>query len=216
MKHTTRTCRLYHGPGAFEAALEAVRSTGRLLHEPLGAKGLTADEARFLVDLMQSPPLGDQLGVLVAGPLDHAAPKSTDVLLKTIEEPPPYIIPILWATDLGGVSATIRSRCLPIWAPLDPHSSVVDEEIEGLARDLLQAVLAGHYWQVPIVVGKVKATTKQRSREPELVAEVLDAMSSMLDNPKVFSLWESVRALACWRNPTPLELIAAFMPDEVG
>ena len=60
----------------------------------------------------------------------------------------------------------------------------------------------------------MKATPKLRSREPELVAEVVEAMSVMMDNPKVFALWERVRELASWRNPTQIEVIAAFLAEE--
>ena len=186
---------------------------GRLLHEPFGDTGLKVAEAREFVALLQCPPVGDDFGVVVAGPLDHAAPKSTDVLLKSIEEPPVYVSPLLWATDLGGVAATIRSRCLAVWCPnatLEPG----DEEVEGAARELLSAVLADKLWLVPQIVAKVRSTPKQRGREPELVAEAVEAMTLMSENPKVQALWERVRRLAAWRDPTQIEVVAAFLPED--
>lgn len=209
---STSSCRLFHGPGAKQAALDEAGRLGRLLHEPFGDEGLKVAEAREFVRLMQSPPIGEDSGVVLAGPMDHAAPKSADVLLKSIEEPPPYVQPVLWATDLGGVALTIQSRCLPTWCPLVGLGEPGDEEVETVARELLNAVLAEHYWQVPTLVAKVKSTDKRRGREPELVAEVVEAMSVMLDNPKVRSLWEQVRELAAWRNPTSVEVVAAFLP----
>ena len=206
------SCHLYHGPGARQAAIDEGNRIGRLVHEPFGDEGLKVDEAREFVSLMQCPPVGEDFGVVIAGPMDHAALKSSDVILKSIEEPPPYVHPVLWATDLGGVAATIRSRCLPIWCPavgLEPG----DDEVEEVARELLNEVLAEHYWQVPLLVAKVKGIPdKKRGREPELVAEVVEAMSVMLDNPKVRDLWEQVREVAAWRNPTQIEVIAAFLP----
>lgn len=207
---TSLSCRLYHGPGARQAALTEASRLGRLLHEPFGDEGLKVEEAREFVLLMQCPPVGEDCGVVIAGPLDHAAPKSSDVLLKSVEEPPPYVHPLLWATDLGGVSATIRSRCLPVWCPVGPHQ-VGDDELEGTARELLNAVLAGRLDQVPVLVAKVKSTPKQRGRETELVAEVVEAMTVMLDNPKVLALWDRVRELATWRNPTQVEVMSAFL-----
>jgi len=186
------------------------------MHEPFGDEGLKVDEAREFVLLMQCPPVGEDLGVVIAGPLDHAAPKSTDVLLKSIEEPPPYVFPLLWATDLGGVAATIQSRCLPIWCPATASTWVepTDEVVEEVARTLVTEVMAGRLWQVPTLVAKVKASGKQRSREPELVAEAVDALSGMLGDPKARALWERIRELATWRNPTQIEVIAAFLPTE--
>lgn len=211
----TRSCRLFHGPGARLAALNEATRLGRLLHEPFGDEGLKVDDAREFVSLLQCAPVGEDLGVVIAGPLDHAAPKSSDVLLKTIEEPPPYVYPLLWATDLGGVSATVRSRCLAIWCPNADTSTPGDELVEGTARELLNAVLAGKYGLVPGLVAKVKSTTKLRGREAELVAEVVEAMTTMLEDPKVLTLWSRVRHLATWQNPTQLEVMAAFLPGAV-
>lgn len=209
------SCRLFHGPGAKQAALDAAEHLGRLLHEPFGDEGLKVDEAREFVSLLQAAPVGDELGVVIAGPLDHAAPKSTDALLKSVEEPPDCVYPLLWATDLGGVSLTIQSRCLPVWCPNAPpvDGDEQDELVETTARELLQAVLDDKLWLVPTLVGKVKGTPKHRGREAELVAEVVDAMSVMMSKPKVRALWSRVRVLATWPNPTPLEVMAAFLPE---
>lgn len=210
------SCRLYHGPGAHTAVLEEAGHIGRLLHEPFGDEGLKVDEAREFILLLQCPPVGEDLGVVIAGPLDHAAPKSSDVLLKSIEEPPPYVFPLLWATDLGGVAATIQSRCLPIWCPATRSTLAEppDEAVEEVARTLVAEVLAGKLWQVPGLVAKVKAVDKMRSREPELVAEVVEALAGMLEDPRARALWEHIRELAAWRNPTQIEVITAFLPTE--
>lgn len=211
----TRSCRLFHGPGARLAAINEAYRLGRLLHEPFGDEGLTVDEAREFVSLLQHAPVGDDFGVVIAGPLDHAAPKSADALLKSIEEPPRYVYPLLWATDLGGVSATIRSRCLAVWCPNADTTLPGDEVVEGTARELLSAALTGNYGLVPGLVARVKSTPKLRGREAELVAEVVEAMTLALDDPKVLSLWVRVRRVATWSNPTQLEVLAAFLPDGV-
>lgn len=203
------SCLLFHGPGARQKALDHAHQYGRLLHEPFGDEGLAVGDAREFVALLQSPPVGDDLGAVVAGPLDHAAPKSTDVLLKTIEEPFPYVLPVLWALDLGGVAATIQSRCLPIWSPAT-GTEVVNEVVEDTARELVGAILAGQLWQVPGLVSKVKSTEKQRGREVELVGEVVEALFAQHHDPRVILLWDRVRELASWRNPTQVELLAAF------
>lgn len=197
---------IYHGPGARQFALDEAGRLGRLLHPPFGDKGLKVDEARKAVELLQSVPIGEDLGVVVIGPLDKAPPKSADVLLKIVEEFTEYVRPVLWADDLGGVRPTIQSRCLDVWCPATGFEPV-DEELQGLARQLLTASLQGRYYEVPTLVSQIK------DRRVEALGVVAEAMSAMTDDPKVLPLWERVRATAQWRNPTPMELISTFLPE---
>ena len=211
------SCPIFHGPGARQAALDEANRQGRLLCPPFGEEkvmGLTVDEARDFVSLLQSPPIGEQVGVVIAGPMDKASPKASDTLLKTIESFNPYVLPILWATDLGGVRGTIRSRCMGTWCPATGFEPV-DEELEDTARDLLNASLRGNYWQVPLLVAKAGPNKKAKlpARYGELLTETIDMMVSMLAaDQRVLPLWERVREVARWRNPTPMEVISAFLP----
>ena len=209
------SCLLVHGPGARQHALDEAGRIGLLLHEPFGDTGLKVDEAREFVSLLQAPPLGNDIGVVIAGPMDNTKGlKSADALLKSIEQPNEYVRPLLWADDLGGVKGTIRSRCLPVWCPPTGFEPV-DEEVEEVARELLHASLNGNGAVISTLVGKMKADAKKKQpgREVELLAEVAEAMTAMLDNPKVLPLWERVRAVARWRNPTQMEIIVAFLPE---
>ena len=200
------SCVLYHGPGAAQTALDEAGRHGRLLHEPFGdEKGLKVDAARELVSLLLAPPIGVDSGVVVVGPMDKVAPRSADVLLKTVEEPPDYARLILWARDLGGVRKTIQSRCLPVWCPPTGFEET-DEELEEVARELLQSVLSERVFEIPEHIKKMKG------REKELLAEVAEAMSAMPDVPMVLDLWERVREVARWRNPTYLEVVSVFLP----
>lgn len=208
------SCLLFHGPGARQAAIDDASRRGRLLHEPFGDGNLKVDEAREFALLLQSAPLGEDIGIVVAGPMDRALPKSSDALLKSIEQFHQYVHPILWALDIGGVRDTIRSRCLPMWAPATGFEPV-DEEVEEVARELLNASLGGYYASVPGLVAKMAKSETKPSRYIELLTETVEAMTVMLDNPKVLPLWERVRAAARWRNPTQMEIIVAFLP-EVG
>jgi hypothetical protein len=207
------SCLLFHGPGARQHALDDANRRGRLIHEPFGDAGLKVDEAREFVALLQVAPSCRELGIVIAGPMDKARPKSADVLLKAIEQFSDMVLPILWATDIGGVRNTIRSRCLPFWAPATGFEPV-DEEVEATARELLHAALGGRVAEIPTLVARVKANAKKKipGRERELLAEVSDAMSAMADDPRVRVLWERVRKVAHWQNPTQLEIIAAFLP----
>lgn len=65
-------------------------------------------------NIMYKAPLPGWRAVVVEGPLNTYA---TNALLKTLEEPPPETLWILWATHVGQVLPTLRSRCQLVHLP---------------------------------------------------------------------------------------------------
>lgn len=65
-------------------------------------------------DIMYKAPLPGWRVVVVEGPLNVNA---TNALLKTLEEPPPETLWILWASHWGQVLPTLRSRCQRVRVP---------------------------------------------------------------------------------------------------
>lgn len=204
------SCLLYHGPGARLAALEESARVGRLLLPPLGDKGLKVDEARQLVGMLLSVPVGNQKGVVVVGPMDHSDFKSSDVLLKSIEEfDSRFIQPILWAHDLGGVTETIRSRCLDRWAP-DVEVVEDNDGLVALGYDLIHFSLTGEWSRIPTLVkGYLK---EEDTHGGDLLRSIADALRGQLHEEPSQRLWRQVRAVAMHRNPTAIEIIAALLP----
>ena len=72
---------------------------------------ITIDEARELVTKAQDRPSSARWRVMIVGDADRMAERTTNVLLKAIEEPPPRTIWILRAPSPADVLVTIRSRC---------------------------------------------------------------------------------------------------------
>ena len=141
MASTYSSAVLFHGPLAQECAHDFADELGRLLHEPFGLEGLKIAESRDIIELMNATPLGDEPGVLIIGPMDHAWPSATDVLLKTLEDFDPAILrPVLWAHDEAGVRPTIRSRCLRKWCA---GPEIRDEELLGAIKTLVDGSLKG-------------------------------------------------------------------------
>jgi len=192
---------LFHGPGARASASRAVHGLGRLLHSPFGEDGLKIAESREIIDLMNNTPVGDRVGVIVVGPLDRAAPASTDVLLKSIEEFNPEVVrPVLWAHDETEVSSTIRSRCLRRWCP---GETVVDEDTMEAARQLVTEALGGHRASVVEILN---------DRDPrDMLVGAAQALGERGIDEETQDLWESVRATLRHRNPTATEALAAFL-----
>lgn len=191
---------LFHGPTAYDRAMEFADELGRMIHEPFGEEGLKIDESREIIALMSNTPLGDKPGVLVIGPMDHAWPAATDVLLKTLEDFDPKVLrPVLWAHDEGGVRGTIRSRCLRQWCP---GEEVVDEEMLELAKALVDASLDGN-----------RAVVLETLRD--MTGDVLIAATQVLrrrpTGAREVRLWGKIREVLRFYKPTATEIKAAFV-----
>lgn len=200
------SCILYHGPGARQSALNEAIRLGRLLHAPIGDEGLKVDEARQVVSLLSTTPIGNQRGTLVVGPMDTATIFAADALLKKIEEfDGDMVQPVLWALDIGGVRPTIKSRCLPRWAP-DTGDAEEDVELVQDGWDLSDAAQQGNLAPIAALMKKYK------KREVDLMRSAVDAMASE-GTAEALSLWASVRKVAMYWNPTALEITSAFMGD---
>lgn len=196
------TAMLFHGPSARSKAVELAYQMGRLVEEPIGDEGLKIDDARRVVDLMGMANVGDKVGVVVVGPLDFARQAATDALLKTIEEfDPGYTRPVLWATDAGDVSPTIRSRCREMWCPGDLD---YPEEAMDSARRILDAV-----------VDRDRATVieawKDSTDHGEMLKALAKVLSFQMDDPKARELWGRVREVLRHHTPTKYEVLVALL-----
>jgi len=203
---------LMYGPGARQAALAEAHKQGRLLAPPFGDEGLKMDQAREIVSLLKSTPVGSAVGVVVVGPLDQTSrqaaqvEKVNDAFLKIIEEPAEWTKAVLWAHDLEGVRPTIRSRCLPRWCP-DFNPDEMDDELEAGGRDLVRAALTpDRYYEIPKLVKQFPG------REHELLAVMAEAIHGN-PTPEASFLWERLRRVAEFLNPTAIELVAALLPE---
>lgn len=204
------SCLLYYGPGARQAALNEAHLIGRLIAEPFGDDGLKIDEARSFVQAMASVPVGVDLGTLVIGPMDLVMPKSSDVLLKTIEEfDDTRIQPIMWAHDAAGVRSTIRSRCLSRWVDI-PEDGDVDQDLVDAGFDIVDAIHSKDLYKIPTLVSQFK------KREHDLIGSVADVLSMDMHQPVSRKLWEYLRPVTLLHNPTEIEIIAALVGGSIG
>ena len=212
------TVRLYHGGGSRKAAMAFAAETGRLIHPPFGydlpddknkrktIKYLSADDAREIVTLCLSTPVGSKVGVLVIGPMDRSAPKSADVLLKTVEDyDSERVVPILWAFDVEGVRPTIRSRCHPLFVAGDETSPDLSPQMVSDAQRAVHAALMVpcRTWEV------IVALQPYKGKENELLAAMVAAIP--LGSTTGLKMWERLRKVAMLYNPSWIELLAATL-----
>ena len=119
---------------------------------------ITIEEARDLVRKAHDSPSSARWRVMIVGDADRMAERTTNVLLKAIEEPPPRTIWILCAPSPADVLVTIRSRCRTLTLRLPPVADVAALLVrrDGIEPDL--ALTAARAAQSHIGIARRLAT----------------------------------------------------------
>ena len=76
-----------------------------------GASNTSVNDVRQIKDEVLFPPQAGRYKVYIIDEVHMLSNSAFNALLKTIEEPPPYIIFIFATTEIHKVPATIKSRC---------------------------------------------------------------------------------------------------------
>jgi DNA polymerase-3 subunit gamma/tau len=76
-----------------------------------GASNTSVNDVRQIKDEVLFPPNAGRYKVYIIDEVHMLSNNAFNALLKTIEEPPPYIVFIFATTELHKVPATIKSRC---------------------------------------------------------------------------------------------------------
>lgn len=82
------------------------------------------DEVRDLIGTAARTPSLGRFRVIVVEDADRMAERTTNVLLKAIEEPPPHTVWLLCAPSVQDVLPTIRSRCRAVPLRVPPPEAV--------------------------------------------------------------------------------------------
>ena len=76
-----------------------------------GASNTSVNDIRTIKDDVQFPPQNSKYKIYIIDEVHMLSTSAFNALLKTIEEPPEYVIFIFATTETNKVPATIRSRC---------------------------------------------------------------------------------------------------------
>ena len=76
-----------------------------------GASNTGVDDVRAIKDEVLFPPVAASYKVYIIDEVHMLSTSAFNALLKTVEEPPPYVVFIFATTEIHKVPATIRSRC---------------------------------------------------------------------------------------------------------
>ena len=104
------------------------------------AVSISIDDARDLVMKAQDRPSVGRWRVILMEDTERMPERTSNVLLKAIEEPPPHTIWLLTAPSPTDVLVTIRSRCRPVQLPVPAIAEVAAK----LAADGIEDALARH------------------------------------------------------------------------
>jgi len=97
--------------GTCRSCVEIARGASLDVIEIDGASNTSVDNVRQIKDEVLFPPNGGKYKVYIIDEVHMLSTSAFNALLKTIEEPPPYIVFIFATTELHKVPATIKSRC---------------------------------------------------------------------------------------------------------
>ncbi len=97
--------------GVCANCVEIARGASLDVIEIDGASNTSVNDVRQIKDEVLFPPNSGKYKVYIIDEVHMLSNSAFNALLKTIEEPPPYIVFIFATTELHKVPATIKSRC---------------------------------------------------------------------------------------------------------
>jgi DNA polymerase-3 subunit delta' len=115
---------------------------------------ITIDEVRDLIMTASRSPSGGRWRVIVIEDADRMAERTTNVLLKVIEEPPPHTVWVLCAPSSQDVLPTIRSRCRAVVLRVPPPQAVADLLVRRDGADPAVALSAARAAQSHVGLAK--------------------------------------------------------------
>jgi DNA polymerase III subunit delta' len=172
---------------------------------------LKIEQVRELQHSLSLRPVEARYRVIILRRFNDATPQAMDALLKTLEEPPDYVILLLTADTTDGLLATIRSRCQPIAlravpAPQIRQALETHWKIDSERAALLSQLSGGRVgWAVRAAADE--SLLEQRTQFLNMLEDVIgqtrvgrfalsESLSKTRDTiPTVLDLWQSY-----WRD----------------
>jgi DNA polymerase-3 subunit gamma/tau len=121
--------------GTCDSCLSIARGAALDVIEIDGASNTSVENIRQIKDEVLFPPNVSKYKIYIIDEVHMLSNSAFNALLKTIEEPPPYIIFIFATTELHKVPATIKSRCQQFNFRLIPQDTII-ERLASACDDL--------------------------------------------------------------------------------
>ena len=121
--------------GVCDSCTSIARGAAMDVIEIDGASNTSVENVRQIKDEVLFPPNSSKYKIYIIDEVHMLSNSAFNALLKTIEEPPPYIVFIFATTELHKVPATIKSRCQQFNFRLIPLDTI-RECLVSAAKDL--------------------------------------------------------------------------------
>jgi DNA polymerase-3 subunit gamma/tau len=111
-----------------------------------GASNTSVNDVRQIKEEVLFPPASSRYKVYIIDEVHMLSNSAFNALLKTIEEPPPYVVFIFATTELHKVPATIKSRCQQFVFRLIPIETIAAILKAVCAESGLEAEEEALFW----------------------------------------------------------------------
>ncbi len=142
--------------GECPACAEIARGASLDVIEIDGASNTSVNDVRQIKDEVLFPPNSCRYKVYIIDEVHMLSTSAFNALLKTIEEPPPYVIFIFATTELHKVPATIKSRCQQFNFRLVPVELLKESLAQAAAELGIEAEDEALYWIAREATGSVR------------------------------------------------------------
>ena len=132
--------------GECSACKEITKGSSLDVIEIDGASNTSVNDVRQIIDEVQFPPNSSRYKIYIIDEVHMLTTNAFNALLKTIEEPPEYVVFIFAPTELQKVPATIKSRCQQFNFRLVPIEKVKEQLALAAAEINIQADDEALYW----------------------------------------------------------------------
>ncbi len=187
---------------------------------------ISIETIRELRSNLSLRPLEADWRVAMLEDVDLFSLSAYDALLKTLEEPPPFVVLLLIATELESIPETIRSRCRPVTleplARTDVARALVDRGIAPDLATMIAGVTRGRIGKAIDLADDGAALAARKASVDagiEMIASPLQAIGSARRMAEGYRRGQRNRVeqeldalLGLWRD---LMLLAAGCADQV-
>ncbi|MGN1163457.1 MAG: DNA polymerase III subunit gamma/tau [Candidatus Ornithospirochaeta sp.] len=145
-----------HPCGECSSCREISQGTSVDVIEIDGASNTSVNDIRAIKEEVLFPPQSSRYKIYIIDEVHMLSTSAFNALLKTIEEPPEYIIFIFATTELQKVPATIRSRCQQFRFQLIPQE-LIESCLRSAAEDLgIEADEDALFWIAKEATGSMR------------------------------------------------------------
>lgn len=142
--------------GQCPACQEITRGASLDVIEIDGASNTSVNDVRQIKDEIQFPPNSSRYKIYIIDEVHMLSSGAFNALLKTIEEPPEYVIFIFATTELQKVPATIKSRCQQFNFRLVPVEKIKEQLAQAASDINIQADDEALYWIAKEATGSMR------------------------------------------------------------